>query len=174
MDNLSPDISVPPSWKYSKGTGYRLLSSVAIGSNQVAGIPWNQWPESSGIAGRNALEWVAGMAWNRWPEWPGIRNKLRYEQIVESGEIERFKREILAEKGIDEEVGRDGGYIAYANGIVKDTKTGLEWVAGSDKDVTWDQAKAWVEGLNVDGEVGGCRRRMNSKRFTRKAKARET
>jgi hypothetical protein len=52
-------------------------------------------------------------------------------------------------------VGREGVYIAYANGIVKDTKTGLEWVAGPDKDMTWDEAKAWVESLNVGG--GGWR-----------------
>ena len=31
------------------------------------------------------------------------------------------------------EVGRDGVYVAYANGIVRDTKTGLEWKAGPDK-----------------------------------------
>ena len=54
-----------------------------------------------------------------------------------------------------QEVGREGVYIAYANGIVKDTKTGLEWVAGPDKDMTWDEAKAWVESLNVGG--GGWR-----------------
>lgn len=51
----------------------------------------------------------------------------------------------------DQETGRDGTYIAYTNGIVRDTKTGLEWVAGPDRDITWDQAKAWVKGLNVGG-----------------------
>jgi formylglycine-generating enzyme required for sulfatase activity len=52
-------------------------------------------------------------------------------------------------------VGRDGVYIAYANGIVKDTKTGLEWMAGPDRDVSWDEARAWVESLNAGG--GGWR-----------------
>jgi hypothetical protein len=52
-------------------------------------------------------------------------------------------------------VGRDGVYIAYANGIVKDTRRGLEWVAGPDKDTNWDEAKRWVESLNVGG--GGWR-----------------
>ncbi len=33
------------------------------------------------------------------------------------------------------EVGRDGVYLAYADGIVKDTKTGLEWIAGPDKNI---------------------------------------
>ena len=46
-------------------------------------------------------------------------------------------------------------YLAYKNGIVKDTKTGLEWVAGPDKDTTWKKAKSWVKKLNIDG--GGWR-----------------
>jgi len=54
-----------------------------------------------------------------------------------------------------QETGRDGVYVAYANGIVRDTKTGLEWVAGPDKNMTWDEAKAWVESLDVGG--GGWR-----------------
>lgn len=58
---------------------------------------------------------------------------------------------IAAEK----EVGRDGVYVAYANGIVKDTKTGLEWKAGPDKHTTWDQAGSWVQNLKLDG--GGWR-----------------
>ena len=50
---------------------------------------------------------------------------------------------------------RDGIYEAYANGIVKDTKTGLEWKAGPDKNTDWNEAKSWVENLNIDG--GGWR-----------------
>ncbi len=50
---------------------------------------------------------------------------------------------------------RDGSYVAYANGIVKDTKTGLEWKAGPDKDTDWDEARSWVQSLNLDG--GGWR-----------------
>ena len=50
---------------------------------------------------------------------------------------------------------RDGVYVAYANGIVKDTKTGLEWLAGPDKDTHWNHAKAWVESVKIGG--GGWR-----------------
>ncbi len=53
------------------------------------------------------------------------------------------------------EVGRDGVYVAYADGIVIDTKTGLEWKAGPDKDTNWNEARSWVESLNLDG--GGWR-----------------
>jgi hypothetical protein len=50
---------------------------------------------------------------------------------------------------------RGGVYIVYANGIVKDTSTGLEWVAGPDKNITWDEANSWVKHLNLSG--GGWR-----------------
>jgi len=50
---------------------------------------------------------------------------------------------------------RDGVYVAYANGMVKDTKTGLEWKAGPDKDTDWNEARSWVQSLNLDG--GGWR-----------------
>ena len=50
---------------------------------------------------------------------------------------------------------QDGVYIAYANGIVRDTKTGFEWKAGPDKDTDWNEARSWVQSLNLDG--GGWR-----------------
>ena len=50
---------------------------------------------------------------------------------------------------------RDGIYVAYANGIVKDSNTGLEWKAGPDRDTDWNEAKSWVQSLNLDG--GGWR-----------------
>jgi hypothetical protein len=53
------------------------------------------------------------------------------------------------------EIARDGTFIAFPSGVVRDTKAGLEWVAGPDRDVTWDEARDWVERLNIDG--GGWR-----------------
>ena len=52
-------------------------------------------------------------------------------------------------------IARDEKFIRYANGIVRDTKTDLEWVAGPDKDMNWDDAKYWIESLDIDG--GGWR-----------------
>ncbi len=52
-------------------------------------------------------------------------------------------------------VRRDGVYVAYANGIVKDTKNGLEWKVGPDKNMNWEEAKSWVASLDLDG--GGWR-----------------
>ena len=46
---------------------------------------------------------------------------------------------------------KDGIYIAYASSVVKDTKTGLEWLAGPKRMMTWDEARTWVESLSVEG-----------------------
>jgi len=53
------------------------------------------------------------------------------------------------------EINRDSIYIAHTNGIVTDTKTGLEWIAGPDRDTNWNEARLWVQGLTIDG--GGWR-----------------
>ncbi len=50
---------------------------------------------------------------------------------------------------------RDGVYLVFANGIVRDTRMGLEWLAGPDKNTTWDEANSWVQSLDIDG--GGWR-----------------
>jgi hypothetical protein len=49
------------------------------------------------------------------------------------------------------EIGRDGVYVAYKNGIVRDTSTGLEWFVGPDRDTDWYEARSWVKGLSLDG-----------------------
>ncbi len=53
------------------------------------------------------------------------------------------------------EIARDDPFIAFASGVVRDTKSGLEWVAGPDRDMTWGEARDWVKSLNIDG--GGWR-----------------
>jgi hypothetical protein len=53
------------------------------------------------------------------------------------------------------QTGRDGRYVVYGNGIVMDAQTGLQWVAGPDRDMTWDEANVWVSGLDTNG--GGWR-----------------
>jgi len=55
----------------------------------------------------------------------------------------------------DKVTAREGTFVAYDNGVVKDTKTGLEWFVGPDRDTTWDEASTWVRKLSVDG--GGWR-----------------
>lgn len=53
------------------------------------------------------------------------------------------------------EIGRDGRFVAFSNGVVADTTTGLEWIAGPDVDTSYYQAVEWVRGLAVSG--GGWR-----------------
>ncbi len=48
-------------------------------------------------------------------------------------------------------IARDGSFIAYSNGVVEDTKTGLEWIAGPDKDTSYYEARNWVRNLRIDG-----------------------
>ena len=64
------------------------------------------------------------------------------------GEVIDIKKGLKIVKG-------HGIYVAYANGVVRDTKTWLEWKVGPDKDMNWNEAKSWVESLNLDG--GGWR-----------------
>lgn len=45
-------------------------------------------------------------------------------------------------------VNHDRHFIKYKNGVVYDTKTGLEWMVGP-TDLTWDQARDWVRDLNM-------------------------
>jgi hypothetical protein len=48
-----------------------------------------------------------------------------------------------------------GRYWITPDKVIQDTKTGLEWYVGPDKNTTWDNAKAWVENLKIAG--GGWR-----------------
>jgi len=41
------------------------------------------------------------------------------------------------------------------SGIITDTQSGLEWIAGPDRDTNWEEARSWVAGLTIDG--GGWR-----------------
>jgi hypothetical protein len=46
---------------------------------------------------------------------------------------------------------KDERFIALSNGIVKDTKTNLEWFVGPDEDTSFFEAKEWAEDLTIGG-----------------------
>jgi hypothetical protein len=48
-------------------------------------------------------------------------------------------------------IDRDAPYLKYTNGVVVDSKTGLEWLAGPGRIMSWEEAKQWAEGLEIDG-----------------------
>jgi len=62
---------------------------------------------------------------------------------------------MMEDKHEAKETKRDGNFVAYDNGVVYDTRTGLEWYAGPDKNINWKKAKSWVE--NLDAAGGGWR-----------------
>ena len=49
-------------------------------------------------------------------------------------------------------VARDGRYVAFADGVVCDCYSGLEWFPGPDKDMSWEQGCRWVKELSIGGE----------------------
>ena len=49
----------------------------------------------------------------------------------------------------------DGRYSKDSQGVITDSRTGLQWYVGPDRDTNWYDAKKWMEGLNVAG--GGWR-----------------
>jgi hypothetical protein len=44
-------------------------------------------------------------------------------------------------------VGRDDHFAKLANGIIHDSKTGLEWIAGPDRDMSWYEVEEWANSL---------------------------
>ena len=50
------------------------------------------------------------------------------------------------------EISRDGRFIAYDNGTVKDTEKGLMWAAKDNgKDINWKDAKRYCENYRGGG-----------------------
>jgi len=75
--------------------------------------------------------------------------RMQYWESLES-EPEQYSHEHVKYSEA-EEVGRDGRFTAYSNGIIYDEKSGLEWFIGPDKNVTWGEARAWVNKLSAVG-----------------------
>ncbi len=48
-------------------------------------------------------------------------------------------------------IDRDNTYVKYTNGVVYDTNTGLEWIAGPGRNMSWEKAQKWAESLEIDG-----------------------
>jgi len=89
-------------------------------------------------------------------KWGGSQKEQQYVVTLKAtdGHTTVTTRKTLTIKRQDC-VSRDGSFCMLPSGIVKDTKTGLEWKVGPDKDTTWDEARSWVQSLNLDG--GGWR-----------------
>ena len=92
---------------------------------------------------------------NQKPERQGaVRSSSTYKQQTEISSISAKPADTPPSPTSDV-INRDGVYLPDTDGIVKDTKTGLEWIAGPDRNTTWQEAKKWVDNLSIDG--GGWR-----------------
>jgi len=151
-----------------------VLKQVRIGvinETDEKQIPW----ESSSLTGDFYFAFKRGIVVAQSPkaktQYSSELEKEREKLELERQELERLKMEIEREKLVEErkrleaekkkialakkDIGRDDTLIAYATGVVYDKKTGLEWVAGPDRDTSWYEVRRWVENLNVAG--GGWR-----------------
>ncbi len=45
----------------------------------------------------------------------------------------------------------DEHYEKYENGVVYDSKTGLEWIAGPGRRMSWDEAQEWAKAIEIGG-----------------------
>lgn len=94
------------------------------------------------------------------------QERLELEQLkmeIERQKLEAERRRLEVEKGklaivktpqglMPNEVYRDGRFIAYDNGTVLDTGTGLMWAAKDNGEgITWDEAKRYCENYRGGG-----------------------
>ena len=59
---------------------------------------------------------------------------------------------INCKEAMEDPAEQDANFVANANGTVKNTKTGLEWKVGPDKDMNWNEANSWVQSLNIKND----------------------
>jgi len=140
---------------------FQGVRSAVITRSENKQIPW----ESTSLRGNFYFSMKGGD--NRFSEEQARLEKERLEFEQAKAEFERKQREAQQERvevaslpqqptnsrpspSTSNVTDRDGVYVAYANGIVRDTSTGLEWKAGPDRDTTWNEARSWVQSLGGD------------------------
>jgi hypothetical protein len=80
------------------------------------------------------------------------RKKLQAERKRLEAEKKKLEVAKLPPKPMIKEIARDGYFIAYANGVVKDTSTGLMWASRDNgKDINWRDAKRYCENYRGGG-----------------------
>jgi uncharacterized caspase-like protein len=139
---------------------FQGVRSAVIAKSENKQIPW----ESTSLRGNFYFSTKGGD--NRFSQEQARLERERREFEEAKAEFERKQREAQSQKvevasvpekpsysqpsSTSNEIGRDGIYVAYANGVVRDTSTGLEWKAGPDKNMNWNEARSWVQSLGGD------------------------
>jgi len=85
---------------------------------------------------------------------PGSDEALKIEKEVIIEAIESIKNNKVSPI-IADITGYYRRFKEFNNGVVEDTKTGLEWIPKTDTRITWYQAKEWVKSITING--GGWR-----------------
>ncbi len=75
-------------------------------------------------------------------------------KVQKLAKIERHPQPV-AEPETESVSAKDNRFVIRNNGVVLDTSTGLEWVAGPDRDMSRTDAVSWINDLTLDG--GGWR-----------------
>jgi formylglycine-generating enzyme required for sulfatase activity len=138
---------------YRKGYGTRNMTPLL---NTTGWVIWSGENEESACALNFYDATITGKGWFE-------RNVAMFGRVfavrsITEDRVSRMNRGLEFSKpasSTSNEIARDGVYVAYVNGIVRDTSTGLEWIFGPDKNTKWEDAKLWVKALEIDG--GGWR-----------------
>lgn len=139
---------------------FQGVRSAVIARSESKQIPW----ESTSLRGNFYFSTRVGD--NRFSEEQARLERERREFEAAKAEFDRKQREAQREQvevasrpqpthsrpspSTSNVTDRDGVYVAYANGVVRDTSTGLEWKAGPDRDTDWNEARSWVQSLGGD------------------------
>jgi caspase domain-containing protein/uncharacterized protein DUF1566 len=80
--------------------------------------------------------------------WKNLVNRYPEMKGLEVGDID----DVLTKIGLIKVIARDGQFVAYDNGTVKDTKTGLMWASKDNGEgINWEPAKRYCENYRGSG-----------------------
>lgn len=128
---------------------FKRVRSGVVGATSGEQVPW----DSSSLLGDFYFAATVGDNADEAVQAQEAEQPAKTSEPVKTASLPQQEEELPISKP-GEGVTRDGHYVAYANGVVLDTKTALEWKAGPDKPMGWYEAGDWVEELNAGGEGG--------------------
>lgn len=75
---------------------------------------------------------------------------LQTQRLAEAAEHAEAQRVADAKRAEEQALARNGGIVAMANGLLRDTRSGLIWTQSDNgQDIKWQDAVAYCKGLNM-------------------------
>lgn len=162
VSNESSSAEIPPSPELAGFNGEINAACLALLEKFQKSLNYDRLPELTPVekigvwhnflvsvqgdgAGCDGAEEMAGRAKAHRQKWLDLREG-KQEKTEPYIDRSYLQPRLLAE---------DGNFIAYDNGIVSDSNTRLDWLAGPDVAINWHQARYWVKNLVKAG--GGWR-----------------